>query len=597
VLDLIKGSSSAPPISPFSFARRLRELDQTRWRTEQVGGELSYVKGASGTDLFDTTIGGYLDRVVASSKHRDALVSRHQGARYTYGELGAEVQTVARALLALGVRRGDRIAIWAGNCAEWLITQYASAKIGAILVGLNPAYRLRELEYVLRHAGVSVLIVARGFRDFDYFAALRRLLPELQSNSHDVSSDRFLQLRAVVHLGRERGARGLSWNDLLAQHRWAAPEMLRGREAETRPRDPAQIIYTSGTTGNPKGAMLSHRTLLNCGFFVGQRLEYQEEDRLCLPVPFYHVFGCILGALAAMTSGCAVVLPGDEFDAGECLKTIETEGCTAVYGVPTMFIAQLEHPYLPECQLHSLRTGIVAGAPCSHDLMRTIIERMHLPELTISYGLTESPPALQTAVHDSLERRVATVGTALPHVECKIIDPNESVVIPRGTPGELCTRGYGVMLGYWNDAAATAAVIDADGWMHTGDLAEMDDEGYVRIVGRLKDIIIRAGENVHPREVEDFLRAHPKVLEAHVFGLQDSEHGEEVCAWIKLRVGEKATAEEIRRFCRNQIASYKVPRYIRFVDSFPTTITGKVQKFRMREITAAEMAPQPTCGR
>jgi fatty-acyl-CoA synthase len=550
--------------------------------------EFSYVQGSSDPGLITSTIGEYLGRIAIRYNRQEALISRHQGIRYTYGELHTEIECAARGLLALGVQPGERIGIWAANCAEWLVTQYASARIGAILVSVNPAYRIQEVDHVLRDAGVAVLIAAQDFRHVDSREMLRRLAPELTPSGQALRSDRFPLLRSIVSLGPAREHAGFTWADLMARHLETPEPLLREREAMVRFDEPVSIVYTSGTSGMPKGVVHSHRTLLNCGFIIGERLRYGADDRICLPVPLYHVFGGALGSLAAMTHASALVLPSDVFDPLQCLHTIQAERCTVLYGVPTMFIAQLEHPALAYCRLDSLRTGIMAGAPCPIELMRRVIERMHIPELSVSYGMTECLAALHTSLDDTFERRVATVGTTLPHVECKIIDPQHGGVVPRGAPGELCTRSYGLMLGYWNDAPGTAAAIDTDGWMHTGDLALIDDRGYVTIIGRLKDMIIRAGENVYPREVEDFLHTHPKVCDVHVIGVEDPEYGEEVCAWIKLREKEKATAEEIRRYCRNQIADYKIPRHIRFVDEFPRTATGKVQKFRMREITLAE---------
>src|ERR1700733_11289077 len=540
----------------------------------------SYFRGVAPSKLIELTIGEIFRSVVEANPEREAIVSRHQNLRYDFATFAAEVDRAARALIALGVESGDRVAILSTNSAGWLVSQYGGARGGA-LVALAPA-------------GVGVIVAGAGFRGFDYLSFLRGLIPELASGTF--ASQRFPSLRALVHLGPPGPDAGLSWEEFLALGQDVSEGALAERQSGLRPEDPSNIIYTSGTTGTPKGATLSHRTVVNCGYFVGERLRFRPHDRLCLPVPLYHVFGCILGNLAAMTHGSALVLPGAEFDAGASLAAVEVERCTALYGVPTMFLAEIEHPERPHRRLDSLRTGIVAGAPCTGAFMTKVIEELHLPEITISYGLTESPPASQTFADDPLERRVETVGTPLPHVECRIVEAQGTETVPLGEAGELCTRGFGVMLGYWGEREATAAAIDADGWLHTGDLAVMEAGGYLRIVGRLKDMIIRAGENVYPREMETFLQTHPKIAEAHVFGVPDPDHGEEACAWIRLREGEYLTSTEIRRFSRDKIPAYKGPRHIRFVREFPTTVTGKVQKFRMREIVLAEAASNGLAG-
>jgi len=538
----------------------------------------SYVHGPSHIPLLGETIGECLDRITVACGERDALISCHQRVRYTYSELHREAERIACGLLALGVEPGDRVGIWSPNCAEWLIAQYALAKVGAITVNINPAYRLRELEYALQQSGVSILIAARRFRDGDYVAMLNELAPKLPS------------LRTVVYLGPDREQGGITWHELAVQGESVRESRLRERESALQFDDSINIQYTSGTTGAPKGATLSHHNILNNGFFVGERLRYTTNDRICLPVPFYHCFGCVLGSLAALTHGSAIVLPAESFDAEACLRAVEEERCTSLYGVPTMFIAQLEHPAFSRYGIDSLRTGIMAGAPCPIDVMRQVTERMHMPEVTICYGMTEtSPVSFQSSADDPLEARVATVGTVHPHIECKIVDPRTGAALPRGEPGELCTRGYSVMLGYWNDPEATALAIDSARWMHTGDLAAMREDGYVNIVGRLKDMIIRGGENIYPREIEEFLHAHPKISDVQVIGVPDSKYGEEVCAWIRLREGETATQEEIRDYCRGQIATYKIPRYIRFTTEFPMTVTGKIQKFRLREKMIQEL--------
>jgi fatty-acyl-CoA synthase len=490
------------------------------------------------------------------------------------------------------VQRGDRVGIWSPNRAEWMITQYAAAKAGAILVNINPAYRVRELEYALVQSGVTVLIAARAFRATDYVEMLLGLIPELGTTppGRPLAAERTPALRQVVYLGTDARPGGLSWPDLLALADTIAIGELEAREAGLQFDEPINIQYTSGTTGLPKGATLSHHNILNNGYFVGARLRYTDADRICLPVPFYHCFGCVLGNLAALTYGAAIVIPGESFDPDATLRAIEAHACTSIYGVPTMFIAQLELPRFSSFRLDTLRTGIMAGAPCPIDVMRQVIDRMHLAGVTICYGMTEtSPVSCQSDVDDPIDRRVSTVGRVLPHLECKIVDPETGAIVPRGTAGELCTRGYSVMLGYWNDAAATAHAVDAARWMHSGDLAIMNDDGYVTISGRIKDMIIRGGENISPREIEEFLYTHEKVREVQVIGVPDRKYGEAVCAWIRLRDGATASEEEFREFCRGQIATYKIPRYVRFTTEFPMTVTGKIQKFRMREISAEEL--------
>jgi fatty-acyl-CoA synthase len=489
-----------------------------------------------------------------------------------------EVEAVALGILSLGVRRGDRVGVWSPNRAEWLIAQYALAKAGAIMVNVNPAYRLRELEHALRQSGVSVLIAAGGFRGTNYVQMIDEVLPKLPA------------LKVVVYITPERHGSAMTWSDLLKQGGAVPLSELRARDASLQFDDPVSIQYTSGTTGTPKGATLSHHNILNNGFFVGERLQYTAADRICLPVPFYHCFGCVLGALAALTHGSAIVLPSESFDAEGVLRAVENERCTSLYGVPTMFIAALEHPDFSRYRLDTLRTGIMAGAPCPVEVMRQVIDRMHARDITICYGMTETAPvSFQSCPNDSLDQRVSTVGAVHPHVECKITDPATSHIVPRGQVGELCTRGYLVMPGYWNEPEATAQAIDAARWMHTGDLAVMRDDGYVNITGRLKDMIIRGGENIYPREVEEFLHTHPKISDVQVFGVPDRKYGEEVCAWIRLREGHEATSDEIRDYCRGQVATYKIPRHIRFKDEFPMTVTGKVQKFRMREEMMKEL--------
>ena len=538
----------------------------------------SYVHGSSTTSLLGETIGTCFERICERFADSEALISRHQDLRYTFGQLKLEVDKAARGMISIGVEIGDRVGVWSPNCAEWLIAQYALAKVGAIMVNINPAYRLRELEHALAHSGVSVLVAAREFRNSNYAAMIDELASKLPA------------LKQTVYLGNERWGSAMSWDDLLENCKRVPEVELRKREASLQCDDPINIQYTSGTTGRPKGATLSHHNILNNGFFIGEQLQYTSEDRICLPVPFYHCFGSVLGSLGALTHGSALVLPSESFDAQACLAAVQEERCTSLYGVPTMFIAQLDHPAFSTYRLDSLRTGIMAGAPCPVEVMRQVIEKMHMRQVTIAYGMTEtSPVSLQSSIDDPIEARVSTVGNVHPHVEVKIVDPSTGLTLPRGQAGELCTRGYVVMRGYWNDSEATDAAIDAARWMHSGDLAEMREDGRVNIVGRLKDMIIRGGENIYPREIEEFLHTHPKVSDVQVIGVPDRKYGEVVCAWIRLRQGHTATEDEIRDFCRGQIATFKIPLHIRFVTEFPMTVTGKIQKFRMREQMLSEL--------
>ncbi|GAA4137939.1 AMP-binding protein [Actinomadura keratinilytica] len=529
--------------------------------------ELSYASGPSAKPLLGDTIGANFDRTVARFPDRDALIDRPTWRRWTYEQLAAEVDTVALGLDELGVRKGDRVGIWAPNCAEWVIVQYATAKIGAILVNINPAYRVHELEYVLKQAGVRTLIAAPAFKTSDYAAMIEQVRP----NCPD--------LRDVLLLG------GDDWRALAESGRAADPARLAEIAATLGADDPINIQYTSGTTGFPKGATLSHHNILNNGFFVGELCGYDEEDRICVPVPFYHCFGMVMCNLAATSHGACIVIPAPSFDPRATLEAVAAERCTSLYGVPTMFIAELNDPSFPTHDLSSLRTGIMAGSPCPVEVMKQVIERMGMTEVAICYGMTEtSPVSTQTRADDSLDRRVSTVGTVHPHLEIKIVDPETGVTVPRGTPGELCTRGYSVMLGYWNAPEQTAEAIDAARWMHTGDLAVMDAEGYVNITGRIKDMVIRGGENIYPREIEEFLYTHPDIVDAQVIGVPDAKYGEELMAWVRLRPGaEPLTAEALREFCTGRLAHYKIPRYVHVVDEFPMTVTGKVRKVQMRE--------------
>jgi len=522
--------------------------------------------------LLDETIGALLDRVAAARPDHEALVSCHQGVRYRYAELAAAVDGLARAMLRNGLQRGDRVGIWSPNYAEWTLVQFATAKIGVILVNINPAYRTAEVEYALNQSGCRWLIAAPSFKTSDYRAMIDEVRPRLTTLERD------------LYLWTPE------WDAFVADGEAPDDGELARLAASLDPDDPINIQYTSGTTGFPKGATLTHRNILNNGYFVGRGCGYGPADRVCIPVPFYHCFGMVMGNLGAVTHGATMVIPGDAFEPGAVLAAIESERCTSLYGVPTMFIAELAHPDFERFDLTSLRTGIMAGSPCPVEVMKQAIERMHLAEVTICYGMTEtSPVSTQTLADDDIDRRTGTVGRAHPHVEIKIVDPDTGDVVPRGAAGEFCTRGYSVMKGYWNDPARTAEAIDADGFMHTGDLATMDADGYVNIVGRIKDMIIRGGENVYPREIEEFLYAHPAVADVQVIGVPDQRYGEEIMAWIRLKDGASATEEDVKAFCRGRIAHYKVPRYVKFVDEFPMTVTGKVQKFVMRDTAKAEL--------
>jgi fatty-acyl-CoA synthase len=534
--------------------------------------ELSYSHGTSATPLLGETIGQNLRRIASQFGGSEVMVDVPTGRRWTYQRLDADTDALARGLLAAGIAVGDRVGIWAPNCAEWVLLQFATAKIGAILVNINPAYRGHELDFVLRQSGVRLLVSAESFKTSDY----RAMIGEVR--------DGLAGLERVIFLGT------LEWDELLLAGSGGNGGALPQREAELAFDDPINIQYTSGTTGFPKGATLSHHNILNNGFFIGEMCRYTEQDRVCIPVPFYHCFGMVLGNLAAVTHGACIVIPAPGFDPAATLQAAQDERCTSLYGVPTMFIAELALPGFPGYDLSSLRTGIMAGSPCPVEVMKRVVSEMHMSEVTIAYGMTEtSPVSCQTRPDDDTERRVSTVGRVHPHVEVKIIDPETGRVVPRGEPGEMCTRGYSVMLGYWDEPAKTAEAIDAARWMHTGDLAVMDAAGYLNIVGRIKDMVIRGGENVYPREVEEFLYTHPAIEDVQVVGVPDAKYGEELCAWVKVRAGSELTEEDVRAFCVGKIAHYKVPRYVRFTQDFPMTVTGKVQKFKMRETSVAEL--------
>jgi len=550
----------------------------------------SYVHGVSPMSLLGATVGQLFDGTVARFADNEALIVRHQEVRWSYGRLKEEVDRLAAGLVALGLAPGDRLGIWAPNCAEWVVTQFATAKAGLILVNINPAYRLSELAYALEKVGCKALIAAVRFKSSDYIAMLRELLPEIASaEAGALHAAKFPELRSVIALDDERRPGMLNYAEIAGR----AGSGDRGRLAELAETlqfdDPINIQFTSGTTGAPKAATLTHHNIVNNAFFVGCTMELGSQDRLCIPVPMYHCFGMVLGTLTCVAQGATMVFPSEGFDAGETLAAVAEERCTALHGVPTMFIAELDHSDFSSFDLTSLRTGVIAGAPCAVELMKRLIAEMHLTGITIAYGMTETGPvSFQTSVHDPVERRVTTVGRVLPHTEIKIVDP-ESRIVPVGTPGELLTRGYCVMPGYWNDPRKTAEAIDAAHWIRSGDIATLDGAGYCNIVGRLKDMLIRGGENIFPREIEEFLFTHPKVEDVQVIGIPDAKYGEEVCAWIKLRPGETATAEEIRAYCQGKIAHFKIPRYIKFIEDYPMTVTGKVQKFVMRRMMAEEL--------
>jgi fatty-acyl-CoA synthase len=528
--------------------------------------ESSYASGTSDVALLGRTIGADLEVTVAEHGDAEALVDVPTGRRWTYRELDAEVDRVARGLLDLGIERGDRVGIWSPNVAEWVFLQYATAKVGAILVNVNPAYRTSELEYVLNQSGARLLVAAPSFKTSDYAQMIDEVRPACPA------------LERSILFGSE------GWDDVLARGDAADDGALRRRAASLSFDDPINIQYTSGTTGFPKGATLSHHNILNNGYFVGELLGYTAADRVCVPVPFYHCFGMVMGNLGATSHGACIVIPAPAFEPAATLRAVQDERCTSLYGVPTMFIAELGLADFASFDVSSLRTGIMAGSPCPIEVMKRVVAEMHMDEVTIMYGMTEtSPVSTMTRREDDLDRRVSTVGTVMPHVEVEIVD-TDGLTVPRGTPGEVCTRGYSVMLGYWDAPEQTTEAIDAAGWMHTGDLGTMDDDGYVAIVGRIKDMVIRGGENVYPREVEEFLYAHPDIDDVQVVGVPDDRYGEELMAWVRLRPGaDELTIEALRDFCAGKLAHHKVPRYLHLTDEFPMTVTGKVRKVEMRE--------------
>ena len=540
--------------------------------------ELSYVHGANGVPLIGEPIFHNLRNTAARFGARDALVVPHQGYRATYRQLVEQCEEIGRGLMARGVQKGDRVGIWSPNRHEWVLVQYATAAIGAILVNINPAYRTSELQYALNQSGISFLVLAAGFRTADYRAMLAEVTGSCPA------------LKEALVLEDD-------WDALKRDANKTSMEDLHQREAVLQFDDPINIQYTSGTTGFPKGATLTHHNILNNAFFIGETLHYTEQDRVCIPVPFYHCFGMVLGNLACTTHGSTMVIPGEAYDPVAVMETVQKERCTSLYGVPTMFIGELEHPRFNEFDFTSLRTGIMAGSPCPVEVMKKVQTIMHIPEMTIAYGMTEtSPVSTQCATDDPLEKRVSTVGRVHPHVEIEIIDPSTGAVVPRGTPGELCSRGYMVMLGYWNNDEATRHAIDPARWMHTGDLATIDEEGYINIVGRIKDMIIRGGENIYPREVEEFLYGHPMIADVQVIGVPSEKYGEEVMAWVKIREGSTVSGDELVAWCKGKIASYKIPRHWKFVDAFPMTVTGKIQKFKMRETAIDELRLEKAAG-
>jgi fatty-acyl-CoA synthase len=541
--------------------------------------ELSTTAGPTATPLIEETIPANLARTVAAHPDREALVVRHQDIRWTYQELAAKVDELARALVARGFVKGDRIGIWAPNCAEWVLVQFATARIGVILVNINPAYRTHEVQYALNQSGCKGLVASTTFKTSDYRAMVGEVRGELP------------QLEQVIFLGTD------DWTDLLAAGAGVTSEELDALSADLDVNEAINIQYTSGTTGYPKGATLSHRNIINNAFFVAEACRYTPEDRVCVPVPFYHCFGMVMGVLGCTTHGSTIVVPADAFDPEATLAAVAEERCTSLYGVPTMFIAMLALNDFDDYDVGALRTGIMAGSPCPVEVMKQCIERMNMDEVTIAYGMTEtSPVSTQTATDDPIDKRVGTVGRVHPHVEIKIVDPDSGETVERGQPGEFCTRGYSVMVGYWNDPERTAEAIDADGWMHTGDLAEMDADGYVNIVGRSKDMIIRGGENVYPREIEEFLYSHPQIQDVQVVGVPDARYGEETVAWIQTEGGVELTAEDIREFCQGKIAHYKIPRYVAVTDEFPMTVTGKIQKFKLREAAIDQFGLHEAAG-
>ena len=560
------------------------------FNVSHMSANISYVSGPSEKPLLGLTIGDMLDAIVARYPDEMALIVHHQQVNWSYSVFANRVMEVARALMALGVQKGDRVGIWSLNNAEWTLTQFATAKIGAILVNINPNYRTHELKYALNKASVKILISQDQSKYMDYTGMIRELAPELNKDEPELHSAELPHLRKVIRLHEKDTAGIMSWYTMLKNQLHVTPEQVMERQASLDFDDPINIQFTSGTTGFPKGATLTHHNILNTGYFIAERMGITEKDKVVIPVPLYHCFGMVIGNLGCVTHGATMVYPSELFDAEAVLRAVQTDKATAVYGVPTMFIAELEHPDFKKFDLSSLRTGVMAGSPCPIEVMKKVQTIMHMPQMTIAYGMTEtSPVSTQTRMGTPIEKQVSTVGQVHPHQEIKIIDPENGKVVPIGKEGELCTRGYSVMMGYWDDPEKSRESIDERGWMRTGDLATMDEEGYIKIVGRIKDMIIRGGENIYPREIEEFLFTHPKVSDVQVIGVPSEKFGEEVMAWIKLRDGEEATSAEMIGYCTGKIAHFKIPKYIKFVDAFPMTVTGKIRKVEMRTISIDEL--------
>ena len=551
----------------------------------------SYSSGISDIPLIGMTIGDMVDATVAKYPDTEAVVSVEQEIRWTYAEFNARVEVLGRSLMAIGVKKGDRVAIWAMNYAEWILVQFATAKIGAIMVNINPAYRTFELDYALKQAEVHTLILQGRFKSSDYVGMFYATCPEaIENRPGKISSEKYPFLRNVVFMGDIPYNGMFTWDEILEKGKNISPDELEERAESLSFDDPINIQYTSGTTGYPKGVVLTHHNVLNNGFSIGEGMAFTNNDRLCIPVPFYHCFGMVLSNLACITHGATMVLPSATFDAEAVLQTVQEEKCTALHGVPTMFIAELKHPNFTKYKYDTLRTGIMAGSPCPTEYMRAISQKMNMTDVVIVYGQTETSPGVtMTTTHDPIERRVSTVGKAFPHVEIKIVDPQTQRIVPRGMPGEICARGYVVMKCYYNNPSGTRSTIDADGWNHTGDLGTMDEEGYVRIVGRIKEMVIRGGENIYPREIEEFFHTHPKIEDVYIIGVPDEKYGEELMAWIKLHDHVEMTEDEVRAYCDGRIARYKTPRYVKFVSEFPATVTGKIRKGEMREISIKEL--------
>ncbi len=551
----------------------------------------SYSSGISDIPLMGMTIGDMLNSIVDKYPENEAVVSVEQDIRWTYAEFNARVEMLGRSLMAIGVQKGDRVAIWAMNYAEWILVQFATAKIGALMVNINPAYRTFELDYALKQAEVHTLILQGRFKSSDYVGMFYEACPEaIESRPGKLSSEKYPFLQNVVFMGDIPYNGMFTWDEIMEKGENISPDELHEREESLSFDDPINIQYTSGTTGYPKGVVLTHHNVLNNGYSIGEGMSFTSKDRLCIPVPFYHCFGMVLSNLVCMTHGATMVLPSAAFDAEMVLKTVQNEKCTALHGVPTMFIAELKHPNFTKYKYDTLRTGIMAGSPCPTEYMRAVSEKMNMTDVVIVYGQTETSPGVtMTTTHDPIERRVSTVGKAFPHVEIKIIDPQTQKIVPHGLPGEICARGYVVMKCYYNNPSGTRSTIDADHWNHTGDLGIMDEEGYVRIVGRIKEMVIRGGENIYPREIEEFFHTNPKIEDVYIIGVPDEKYGEELMAWIKPHDGFEMTEEEVRAYCDGRIARYKTPRYVKFVDDFPATVTGKIRKGEMREISIKEL--------